>query len=96
MCSSCSESIPIEYDARIGLAGPVWGRGFHALAHRAMDGGAAVAIAFAITEQRLLFIAGAVAVWRAIRRDDGPGSTRILATFATLIVALSLLARDVG
>ena len=127
-------------DAKIGLAGPVWGlsaglaalgayavtsastwlaiaqltgfinlfnlipiwqldgsRGFHALARseRWMVVGA-IALALLVTEQRLLFIVGAVAVWRAMQKEEGPGDTRVLATFAALVVALSLLARGVG
>jgi Zn-dependent protease len=127
-------------DAKIGLAGPVWGlgaalsalgvyyvtggkiwlaiaqltgfinlfnlipiwqldgsRGFHVLARWerwALVG--AVAVALLITEQRVLFIIGAVAVWRALQQETGPGDTRVLATFAGLVVALSLLARGVG
>ena len=49
-----------------------------------------------LTEQRLLFIVGGVAVWRALQQETGPGDTRVLATFAVLIIALSLLARGVG
>ena len=127
-------------DAKIGLAGPVWGlgaalmalatyavtggtiwlaiaqltgfinlfnlipiwqldgsRGFHALARseRWMLVGA-IALALMVTEQRLLFIVGAVAVWRALQRDAGPGDTRVLAMFVTLVWMLSLLARGVG
>jgi Zn-dependent protease len=127
-------------DAKIGLAGPVWGlsaalaalavygatgariwlaiaqltgfinlfnlipiwqldgsRGFHALARseRWMLVGA-IALALVVTEQRLLFIVGAVAVWRAMQKEEGPGDRRVLATFAALVVTLSLLARGVG
>ncbi len=127
-------------DARIGLAGPVWGlsaalgalgiytvtgakiwlaiaqltgfinlfnlipiwqldgsRGLHALARseRWMLVGA-IALALLLTEQRLLFIIGAVAIWRAMQKDEGPGDARVLATFAALVVALSLLAGGVG
>jgi Zn-dependent protease len=127
-------------DAKIGLAGPVWGlgaavaalavyglsgakiwlaiaqltgfinlfnlipvwqldgsRGFHVLARseRWILVGA-IAAALMITEQRLLLIVGAVAVWRAMQKDAGPGDTRVLATFATLVVTLALLARGIG
>ena len=127
-------------DAKIGLAGPVWGlgagiaalafygatgakiwlaiaqltgfinlfnlipvwqldgsRGFHVLARsERWILVAAIAAALMITEQRLLLIVGAVAVWRAMQKDDGPGDMRVLATFATLVVTLSLLARGIG
>ena len=127
-------------DAKIGLAGPVWGlgaalaalgmyaangapiwlaiakltaflnlfnlipiwqldgsRGLHVLAQwqRWVLVGAIVA-ALLVTEQRLLFIVGGVAVWRAIQRDAGPGDTQVLATFVVLVLALSLLAYGVG
>ena len=49
-----------------------------------------------MTEQRLLFIVGAVAVWRAMQQEVGPGDSRVFATFAALIVALAFLARGVG
>jgi len=127
-------------DAKIGLAGPVWGlgaaigalalygatdakiwlaiaqltgfmnlfnlipiwqldgsRGLHALARsERWILVAAIAVALLLTEQRLLLIVGAVAVWRAMQQEQGPGDARVLATFATLVVALSLLARGVG
>jgi Zn-dependent protease len=127
-------------DAKIGLAGPVWGlgaalsafamyvvtgariwlaiaqltgflnlfnlipvwqldgsRGFHVLARwERWALVAVVALVLMLTEQRLLFIVGAVAVWRSLQRETGPGDTRVLATFAGLIIALSLLARGVG
>jgi Zn-dependent protease len=127
-------------DAKIGLAGPVWGlcaglaalgiyaltgariwlaiaqltgflnlfnlipvwqldgsRGMHVLARWerwALVG--AIALALMLTEQRLLFIVGGVAVWRSLQRETGPGDTRVLATFVVLVIALSLLARGVG
>jgi Zn-dependent protease len=130
---------PID-DAKIGLAGPVWGlgaalvalaiyiitgasiwraiaqltaflnlfnltpvwqldgsRGFHALTRSqryAVVG--VIAVALLLSAQRLLFIVGGVAVWRALQRDVGPGDRRTLVTFVMLIIALSLLARDVG
>ena len=49
-----------------------------------------------LTEQRLLFIVGGVAVWRALQQEAGPGDSRVLATFAVLVLGLSLLARGVG
>jgi Zn-dependent protease len=127
-------------DARIGLAGPVWGlgaalaalavhlvtgsplwlaiaeltgflnlfnlipiwqldgaRGIHALDRR--ERWALVAIlllALALTGQRLLILVAAVAVWRAIQAETGPGSRRTLVTFAALALALAWLGRRVG
>lgn len=127
-------------DARIGLAGPIWGLGaalvalaVYELSHAKiwlaiaqltaflnlfnltpvwqLDGSrgvhvlargerwvlvAAVALMLLATEQRMLFIVGAVAVWRAFQREAGPGDTRTLATFVMLVIALAWLARGVG
>jgi Zn-dependent protease len=127
-------------DAKIGLAGPVWGlgaalaalaihavtgariwlaiaqltgflnlfnltpvwqldgsRGFHVLARwERWALVAAIALMLMLTEQRLLFIVGGVAVWRSLQQETGPGDTRVLATFVVLVIALSLLARGVG
>jgi Zn-dependent protease len=127
-------------DAKIGLAGPVWGlcaalvafgvyeatgariwmaiaqltgflnlfnlipiwqldgsRGFHVLARPERWGLVAViAVALLLTEQRLLLIVGAVAIWRALQQEAGPGDRRVLATFIVLVGALSFLARGVG
>jgi len=127
-------------DAKIGLAGPVWGlgaalaslgvyaatqqqiwfaiahltgflnlfnlipvwqldgsRGFHAL-NRVERWAVVVAIGVMLwlTGQRLLFIVGGVAVWRAVQREVGPGNQRVLATFLLLVVALSWIAKGVG
>jgi Zn-dependent protease len=127
-------------DAKVGLAGPVWGLGA-ALAALAMffvtgvplwfaiaqltgllnlfnlipvwqlDGSrgvhvlargerwvlvGAIALAVLVTGQRLLFIVGAVAVWRAVQKQAGPGNARVLATFVMLVFALSLLSRGVN
>ena len=49
-----------------------------------------------LRKQRFLFILGAVAVYRALQRESGPGNRRVLATFVVLIAALSLLAKGVG
>jgi len=79
---------------------PVWqldgSRGFHALSQpqRWIVVGL-VLVALLATEQRLLFLVGGVAVWRAMQRDAGPGDTRTLAEFAVLVLALSALARGV-
>jgi hypothetical protein len=56
---------------------------------------AAVAVALYLTEQRMLFIIGGVAIWRAMQKEEGPGNSRVLATFVMLILTLSLLARGV-
>jgi Zn-dependent protease len=126
-------------DAKIGLAGPVWGlgAGLAALAVYLVTGGmiwfaiaqltgfinlfnlipvwqldgsrgmhalarserwmlvAAIAAALLFTEQRMLFVIGAAAIWRAMQKDQGPGDARVLATYVTLIMALSLLATGV-
>jgi Zn-dependent protease len=127
-------------DAKIGLAGPVWGLGaalaafaiytatgsriwlaiaqltgfinlFNLIPVWQLDGSrglhvlarwerwalvAAIALALMLTEQRLLFIVGGVAVWRSLQQETGPGDTRVLATFVVLVISLSLLARGVG
>ena len=57
---------------------------------------AAIAAALMLTEQRLLLIVAAVAVWRALQSEVGPGDSRVLATFVMLVMALSLLARGVN
>jgi len=126
-------------DAKIGLAGPVWGLGaglaalviyfltdsmiwfaiaqltgflnlFNLIPVWQLDGSrgigvlarserwllvGAIVAALMLTEQRMLFIVGAVAVWRAMQREAGPGNARVLATFVALVFALSLLARGV-
>ena len=127
-------------DAKIGLAGPVWGLGaalaalgayavtdariWFAIAHLTgflnlfnlipvwqLDGSrgfhalsrlerwivvATIGVMLWLTGQRLLFIVGGVAVWRAAQRDVGPGDRRILATFVLLVVLLSWIAKGVG
>ena len=127
-------------DAKVGLAGPVWGLGaalaafgvytitgariwlaiaqltgflnlFNLIPVWQLDGSrglhvlarwerwalvAAIALALLVTEQRLLFIVGGVAVWRSLQQETGPGDTRVLATFVGLVFALSWLARGVG
>jgi Zn-dependent protease len=126
-------------DARIGLAGPVWGlgaavaawvvyqingapiwlaiaeltgflnlfnlmpiwqldgsRGFHALSRseRWMVVGA-IAAALALTGVRLLWILAAVAIYRTVRGEQGPGHQPTFLTFAGLVLALSWFARAV-
>jgi len=127
-------------DAKIGLAGPVWGlgaalvalgvhaatrapiwmaiahltaflnlfnlipvwqldgsRGFHALARwERWAVVAALGGAYLLTGQKLLFIVGAVAIYRAAQRDVGPGDRRVLATFIVLVGALSWIAKAVA
>jgi Zn-dependent protease len=127
-------------DAKIGLAGPIWGLGaaiaalavyavtgakiwlavaqltgflnlFNLIPVWQLDGARGmhvlgrterwalvgfIVLALAMTEQRLLFIVGAVAVWRAMQQEVGPGNSRVLATFAALVIALAFLARGVG
>jgi Zn-dependent protease len=79
---------------------PVWqldgSRGMHALSrNERWLLVAAIAVALLLTEQRLLFIVGAVAVWRALERETGTGDVRVLATFVMLVMMLSFLARGV-
>ena len=126
-------------DARIGLAGPVWGlgaavlawviyqitgapiwlaiaeltgflnlfnllpiwqldgsRGFHALSRsqrRAVV--VVIGMALALTGVKLLWILGAVAIYRTVRGEQGPGHQPTVVTFAVLILALSWFARAV-
>jgi len=80
---------------------PVWqldgSRGFHVLSRwERWLLVSAIAIALLLTEQRLLFIVGGVAVWRALQQKTGPGNPRVLATFVGLVLALALLSRRVG
>ena len=79
---------------------PVWqldgSRGFHVLSRwERWALVAAIALALIITEQRMLFLVGGVAVWRSLQRETGPGDTRVFGTFVMLVFALSLLARGV-
>jgi Zn-dependent protease len=127
-------------DAKIGLAGPVWGlgaalaalgvyavthaqiwlaiahltgflnlfnlipvwqldgsRGFHALSRtERWIVVAAIGVMLWLTGQRLLWIVGGVAAWRATQKIVGPGDRRILATFVVLVAALSWIAMAVG
>jgi Zn-dependent protease len=127
-------------DAKIGLAGPVWGLGaalaslgayfatdagiWLAIAHLTaflnlfnlipiwqLDGSrgfhaldrterwivvAGIAVALMLTEQRLLILVAAAAVWRALQKEQGPGNRRVLTTFLVLVAALSLIARGVS
>lgn len=76
---------------------PVWqldgARAFHALAgwqRWAVVG--AIGVAYLISGHKLLLLVGAVAVWRAARRDVGPGDRRALGTYVVLIAALTWLA----
>jgi Zn-dependent protease len=80
---------------------PVWqldgSRGFHALNRQqrvAVIG--AIAIAYLLTNQRMLLIVGIVAVWRAVQKEQGPGDTKAFGTYVMLIGALSWLARAIA
>ena len=80
---------------------PVWqldgSRGFHALSRtERWIVVASIGVMLWLTSQRLLFIVGGVAVWRALQRDVGPGDRRVLATYVLLVVALSWIAKGVG
>ena len=127
-------------DARIGLAGPVWGlgaavaawltylgtgapiwlaiteltgflnlfnlipiwqldgaRGFHALSGKErwiLLG--VIAAALWLTGVGVLWLVGAVAVFRTVRGEAGPGHQPTLLRFAGLVLALSWFARAVG
>ena len=127
-------------DARIGLAGPVWGlgaaiaalivygatgapiwlaiaeltaflnlfnlipvwqldgaRGFHALSQpQRVLVVAAVALALWLTGVGVLWIVGAVALYRSGWGAMGPGHQPTLATFILLVLTLSWIARAVG
>lgn len=126
-------------DARIGLAGPVWGlgaavvawviyqiigapiwlaiaeltgflnlfnlmpiwqldgsRGFHALSRsQRWVVVLVIGVALALTGVKLLWIVGAVAVYRTVRGAQGPGHQPTAVTFAGLVLALSWFARAV-
>ena len=79
---------------------PVWqldgSRGFHALSRsERWLVVAAVAATLAVTGQRMLFLVGGVAVWRAAQKEAGPGHRRTLVTFVVLVAALAWIARAV-
>lgn len=127
-------------DARIGLAGPVWGlgaavaalvmhlatgagiwlaiaeltgflnlfnlipiwqldgsRGYHALSReqRWVVLGV-IGLALWATGVRMLWIVGAVALYRTLASEAGPGHRPTLVTFAGLVLALAWFARAVG
>lgn len=76
---------------------PVWqldgARGFHALAGwQRWAAVGAIGVAYLASGHGLLLLVGAVAVWRASRRDVGPGDLRALGTYVALIAALTWLA----
>jgi hypothetical protein len=56
----------------------------------------AVAIAYLLTNQKMLVIIGIVAVWRAVQKEQGPGDTKAFGTYVMLIGALAWLARAVA
>ena len=79
---------------------PVWqldgARGFHALdRQQRWSIVALIVVMLLVTSQSLLLIVGAVAVYRALSGESGPGDRRALITFAALVVSLSWLARAV-
>jgi Zn-dependent protease len=124
-------------DARIGLAGPIWGlgatvaawlayvatgatiwlaiseisaflnlfnlmpiwqldgsRGFHALSRQQRwIVVAAIGLALVVTAVPVLWIVGAVALYRVLRTEAGEGHAPTTATFAGLVLALSWFAR---
>ena len=80
---------------------PVWqldgSRGFHALDRRQRWGAVgAIAIAYLLTNQRLLALVGIVAVWRAVQKEQGPGDAKAFGIYVGLIAALSWLAMAVA
>jgi Zn-dependent protease/ribosomal protein S27AE len=80
---------------------PVWqldgSRGFHALdRNQRIAAIGAVAIAYLLTNQKMLVIIGIVAVWRAVQKEQGPGDTKAFGTYVMLIGALAWLARAVA
>jgi len=127
-------------DARIGLAGPVWGlsaavaawiaslatgasiwlaiaeltgfinlfnlipiwqldgsRGFHALSRQQRWVVLSViGLTLWATGVRMLWIVGAVAMFRTLHGEQGPGHRPTLVTFAGLVLALAWFARAVG
>jgi Zn-dependent protease len=126
-------------DARIGLAGPIWGmaaaigawlvaratgaaiwlaiaeltaflnlfnltpvwqldgsRGFNAMSRdERWMAVATIGAMVWLTGLGLLWILGAVAVWRALSAQPGPGHQRTVYTYMGLVVVLSLIARNV-
>jgi Zn-dependent protease len=80
---------------------PVWqldgSRGFHAL-NRAQRWAivGTLAIAYLLTNQKMLVIVGIVAVWRAVQKEQGPGDTKAFATYVMLVGALSWLSRAIA
>jgi len=54
-----------------------------------------IAVMALVTGLGLLWIVGAVALWRALRGEPGPGHVPTLLTYQGLVVALALLARNV-
>jgi Zn-dependent protease len=124
-------------DARIGLAGPLWGlgatiaawlvyaatgtriwlaiaeisgflnlfnltpiwqldgsRGFHALSRRERwTVVSTIGVALWLTAVPMLWLVGAVALYRTIRSETGPGHRPTMVTFAGLVLALAWFAR---
>jgi Zn-dependent protease len=79
---------------------PIWqldgSRGFHALSRsERWIVVSAVAVALALTGVGLLWILGAVCLYRTVRGEPGPGHQPTVVTFAVLVLALSWFARAV-
>jgi len=79
---------------------PVWqldgSRGFHALSR--LDRWVAVAVIGVMiffTGVSILWLVGAVAFWRALKSDPGPGHEKTVMTYCGLVIVLSFLARNV-
>jgi len=77
---------------------PVWqldgARGFHALSRdQRWIVVAAIGAALWLTAVPVLWILGAVAMYRTVTSEAGPGHVQTAATFAALVVALSWFAR---
>ena len=80
---------------------PIWqldgSRGFHPLnRQQRIASVGAIAIAYLLTNQRMLLLIGIVAVWRAVQREQGPGDTKAFATYVGLVGTLSWLARAIA
>jgi Zn-dependent protease len=80
---------------------PIWqldgSRGFHALStQERWVAATALSLTAAVTEQRLVWLLVAVAVFRAIRSEPGPGHAATLGKYVGLAASLAWLARGIG